>query len=108
MFVHDGLSADDRHHGLRAKTAQVVDAVAARRRQMKCSIRDCAGQYEEGKVVHTVRHRGHLVVIDGVPADVCNVCGDVLLKPDTVRRIEAILAETRDPDRTAPVYEYAS
>ncbi|KRT65624.1 MAG: hypothetical protein XU13_C0129G0006, partial [Candidatus Rokubacteria bacterium CSP1-6] len=45
---------------------------------------------------------------DGVPAEICSVCGDVLLKPDTVRRIEAILREARKPDRTAPVYEYAS
>ena len=75
---------------------------------MKCSINDCPGEYEDKKIVHTVRHRGHVVVIDGVPAEVCSVCGDVLLKPDTVRRIEAILREAGKPDRTAPVYEYAS
>ena len=75
---------------------------------MKCSIRDCPGQYEERKILHTVRHHGQVVVIDGVPAEVCWVCGDVLLKPDTVRRIEAILREAGKPNRTAPVYEYAS
>lgn len=75
---------------------------------MKCSISDCPGQYEERKILHTVRHHGDVVVIDGVPAEVCLVCGDVLLKPDTVRRIEAILREAGKPDRTAPVYEYAS
>jgi len=75
---------------------------------VKCSIKNCSGEYEERKLVHTVRHHGHVVVIDGVPAEVCSVCGDVLLKPDTVRRIEAILREAGTPDRTAPVYEYAS
>lgn len=74
---------------------------------MKCSIKDCPGQYEERKIVHTVRRHGEVVVIDGVPAEVCSVCGDVLLKPDTVRRIEAILNQAGRPDRTAPVYEYA-
>ena len=74
---------------------------------MKCSIQDCSGQYEEKKMAHTVRHHGHLVVIDGVPAEVCSACGDVLLKPETVRRIEAILRAAGEPDRTAPVYEYA-
>jgi len=49
-----------------------------------------------------------LVVIDQVPAEVCSVCGDVLLRPETVRRIEQMLREARDPDRTAPVYEYVS
>ena len=75
---------------------------------MKCSIRDCPGQYEERKVVHTVKQNGRVVVIDGVPAEVCPVCGDVLFKPDTVRRIEAILQCAGTPNRTAPVYEYAS
>lgn len=75
---------------------------------MKCSINDCPGEYEDKKIVHTVRHHGRVVVIDGVPAEVCSVCGDVLLKPATVRRIEAILRDAGKPDRTAPVYEYAS
>ena len=50
---------------------------------------------------------GRLVVIENVPAEVCSICGDTLLKPDTVRRIEEILQHAREPDRTAPVYEYA-
>jgi YgiT-type zinc finger domain-containing protein len=74
---------------------------------MKCSVHDCPGTYEERKIVHTVRPAGHVIVIDGVPAEVCSVCGDILLKPDTVRRIEAILRQPGKPDRTAPVYEYA-
>ncbi len=49
---------------------------------MKCSIAGCPGEYEAGKVTHTVRHlrhQGQIIVIDHVPADVCSVCGDVLL-----------------------------
>jgi YgiT-type zinc finger domain-containing protein len=74
---------------------------------MKCSIEGCPGEYEERKVVHTVRHRGRVVVIDHVPAEVCSICGDVLLKPETVRRIEALLRSAGQPARTAPLYEYA-
>jgi len=73
---------------------------------MKCSVTECPGTYEDRKIVHTVRPAGHVVIVDGVPAEVCSVCGDVLLKPDTVRRIEAILHEGGAPARTAPVYEY--
>ena len=73
---------------------------------MKCSISDCPGQYEDRKIVHTVRHNEHLVVIDSVPVEVCSVCGGVLLEPKTVRRVEAILREARTPDGTAPIYEY--
>ena len=75
---------------------------------MKCSIRDCPGSCEDRQIAHTVRYRDRLVVIDRVPAEVCSVCGDVLLRPETIRRIEQMLREPGDPDRTAPVYEYVS
>ncbi len=74
---------------------------------MKCSIDGCPGEYEAGKVMHTVRHQGQIIVIDHVPADVCAVCGDVLLKPDTVRRIEGLLQEKHQPASTVPLYEFA-
>ena len=73
---------------------------------MKCSIRGCPGEYEEQRVVHTVRHRGEIVVIDAVPAEVCSVCGDILLKPETVRRIEKLLETRAAPASTAPLYQY--
>ena len=74
---------------------------------MKCSIAGCPGHYETRLIVHTVRYRGQVVVIDHVPAEVCSVCGDVLLKPETVRHIETLLQTSTEPARTAPVYEYA-
>ena len=74
---------------------------------MNCTLADCPGGYEGRLVTHTVRHHGRLVVVHGVPAEMCSVCGDVLLKPETVRRIEATLASGHAPVATAPVYEYA-
>ena len=74
---------------------------------MKCTLEGCPGAYEERRIVHTVRHDDRIVVIDRVPAEVCDVCGDVLLAPETIRHIERMLADTRAPDRTAPVFEYA-
>ena len=74
---------------------------------MKCSIEGCPGEYETQSIVHTVRHRGQVVVIDHVPAEVCSICGDVLLAPDTVRRIEALLRESGVPSRSVPLYEFA-
>ncbi len=73
---------------------------------MKCSIDGCPGEYEERKIVHTVRHHGQVVVIDGVPAEVCSVCSDVLLRPETVRRIEELLQSKTAPTSTAPLYQY--
>jgi len=74
---------------------------------MKCSIQGCPGEYEGRKIVHTVRYRGQVVVIDHVPAEVCSVCGDVLLMPETVRGIEELLRKATPPAGTVPLYEYA-
>lgn len=72
-----------------------------------CCFGGCSGKYEERQIVHTVRHHGQVIVIDHVPAEVCSVCGDVLLKPETVRRIESLLQTGGHPSRTIPLYEYA-
>lgn len=73
---------------------------------MKCSMTGCPGTYEQRFVHHTVRHQGRVIVVDHVPAEVCDVCGDVLFEPETVRRIEQLLATLPQPQDTAPVYEY--
>ncbi len=74
---------------------------------MKCSIQGCPGENEEKNIFHTVRHKGQITVIDHVPADVCSVCGDVLLKPEIVRHIENVLKKPSQPTSSAPLYEYA-
>jgi len=74
---------------------------------MKCSIEACPGEYEEQRIVHTVRYHKQVIVIDHVPAEVCSVCGDVLLRPKTARRIEELLRVAAQPVKTVPLYEYA-
>ena len=74
---------------------------------MKCTIQGCLGEYEERRIVHTVKHHGNVIVIDHVPAEVCSVCGDVLLTPDTIRRIEKLLEATPKPTKAVPLYEFA-
>jgi YgiT-type zinc finger domain-containing protein len=75
--------------------------------EMKCSVEGCPGEHEARQIVHTVNYHGQVTVIDQVPAEVCTVCGDVLLKPETVRRIESMLGIATRPARTVPLYEYA-
>jgi YgiT-type zinc finger domain-containing protein len=74
---------------------------------MNCTIQGCPGHYEAREVVHTATRNGEVVIIEGVPAEVCSICGDVLFAPETVRHIERLLAARGKPERTAPVYEYA-
>jgi YgiT-type zinc finger domain-containing protein len=74
---------------------------------MKCTIAGCPGEYEPRRVLHTVRPAGRVIVIDHVPAEVCGVCGDVLFAPQTVRRLEELLDNLGQPNRTVPLFEYA-
>jgi YgiT-type zinc finger domain-containing protein len=74
---------------------------------MRCTIQGCEGECESKAVTHTVRYHGQVVVIDHVPALVCSVCGDVLLTPETVRRIEALLRAAARPVQEVPLYEFA-
>ncbi len=74
---------------------------------MKCSIAGCHGEYEARLIVHTVKYRGEIIVINDVPAEVCAICGDTLFKPETVRQIERMLQTKMRPIRVVPLYEFA-
>ena len=74
---------------------------------MKCTIQGCPGEYEERRIVHTVKNRRNIVVIDHVPAEVCSDCGDVLLNPETIRHIEKLLDTMPQPAKAVPLYEFA-
>ena len=74
---------------------------------MNCTVQGCPGEYEERSIFHTVRHHGNVVVIDHVPAEVCPVCGDVLLAPATIRRIEQLLQSMPVPSKKVPLFEFA-
>ena len=105
--MHDGTTYANNHNSVRSQTTKVDNASSKETINMKCSIEGCSGEYEQRKIVHTVRHEGQVVVIDHVPAEVCSVCGDVLLRPETIRRIEELLQTEVRPACKVPLYEYA-
>ncbi len=74
---------------------------------MKCNIQGCPGQYEQKRIVHAVKRGDDLMVIENVPAEVCNVCSDTLLAPETVRRLEELIHRRAEPEKYVPLYEYA-
>ncbi len=73
---------------------------------MKCSIQGCPGQYESKGIVHTLHKGSEIFVFERVPAEVCSVCGDTILVPDTIKHVEELLRSKGKPERLAPVYEY--
>jgi len=74
---------------------------------MKCSIQGCPGTYEDKRIVHMVKRGSDVLVFENVPAEVCNICSDTLLAPETVRHLERLIRHKSKPGRFAPVYEYA-
>ena len=70
-----------------------------------CSIKGCPGTYEMKTITHMIADDGKTLLIEGVPAEVCSVCGDVLLSLETVEHIEQLLQQPGPPAHTAPVYE---
>jgi YgiT-type zinc finger domain-containing protein len=80
--------------------------LSKRRRAMnRCSIAECGGAYEKQVITHVVRHHGRVVVLDKVPAEVCRLCGDILLSIETVEAIERLLRTPGAPVDSAPIYE---
>ena len=62
------------------------------------------GQYLNKHIVFSSRRGDQLVVIEGVPALVCDVCGDRIIIEDTAREIERVATGT--PIDSAPLYHF--
>lgn len=62
------------------------------------------GQYLNKHVVFSSRRGDRLVVIEGVPALVCDVCGDRVITEETAREIERVA--TGSPVDAVPLYRF--
>ena len=60
-------------------------------------------------VTYTLEHDGRLVVVEHVPARVCDETGEQFFAPETVERLQALINGEKQPSRVieTPVYEYA-
>ena len=74
---------------------------------MKCSIQGCTGHYERRLIMHAVKQGRQVLVFEDVPAEVCDVCSDVLLAPETIRHLEKLMRQEAEPQSQAPVFAYA-
>ena len=76
--------------------------------RVRCTIEGCSGTYERRLVALTLRYGSGLIVLDNVPAEVCDTCGDELFSPETNEKIDRLLEqhERLTPRESAPVYEF--
>jgi len=70
----------------------------------KCPL--CGGELEERKVTHPQDYKGKIVILENVPAEVCRQCGEVLLRPDVLERVQQAVWSQAAPSRMTPIPVY--
>ena len=71
---------------------------------MRCDL--CGGRIEKKRVSYTLFYEGHWIIVEGVPAKVCQQCGEKLFSPKTVEELEKVIWNKRSPQKRieTPVY----
>jgi YgiT-type zinc finger domain-containing protein len=62
---------------------------------------------EAREITHTFTRRGRPIVIEGIPAQVCSICGYTVLDLEILDLLLAFDPEAEKPARLAPVYRLA-
>jgi YgiT-type zinc finger domain-containing protein len=74
-----------------------------------CRNQGCPGHYEEERITEALRFPdGHIIVIDDIPALVCDFCGDTLIDPDAAEELERIKAGAAPATGSVPLYRYGT
>ncbi len=73
---------------------------------MKCSIENCPGEYQEQLISQVFTRHGESIVIENIPAKVCDLCGDTVLDWAAVERLWQTLDTQPKPRKFLPVYSY--
>ena len=68
---------------------------------MKCQV--CSGKMEVKKINHDVWVDRKLFVVKGVPAEVCERCGETVFTPQITDRILSTLKHAQNPQKTLKV-----
>lgn len=73
----------------------------------KCTF--CGGELEERVVTHPQSYQGKIYILENVPAEVCSQCGEVLLRPEILERMQQLVWSGVAPGRITevPVYDLA-
>lgn len=73
---------------------------------MKCSVENCPGEYQERPISQVFTRHGESIVIENIPAKVCDLCGDTVLDWAAVERLWQTLDNQPKPRKFLPVYSY--
>jgi len=68
----------------------------------KCPL--CGGIIEHRLIKCTHEFDGQIIIIENVPARVCNKCGEKLLSPETTKKIHNIFCYQKAPRKQIEVF----
>lgn len=73
----------------------------------KCPV--CGGAMNEDLVTHPQEYEGRIILLENVPVLACGQCGEVMIKPEVLEKIQKLAWSESEPQRTAtiPVYDLA-
>ena len=73
---------------------------------MKCNL--CGGIILEQETTYTLEIEGRFVMVENVPAKVCQQCGEMLFSPDVVERLQKTIWNNKKPEKTieTPVFDF--
>jgi YgiT-type zinc finger domain-containing protein len=74
---------------------------------MTCAF--CKGELEERLIRYVSDFEGRVIIVENVPAGVCIQCGEKIIRPEVVERIQRVVWQHPSPRRRAqvPVYDLA-
>lgn len=71
----------------------------------ECNV--CQGKTKSTLTTYTQRYKDQIVIVENVPAWVCEQCGETYFDPEVVERIQGLIWSGAAPTRTVttPVYD---
>jgi YgiT-type zinc finger domain-containing protein len=71
----------------------------------ECNV--CHGKLEHALTTYTQHYKGRLIVVENVPAWICEQCGETYYDPDIVDRLQTLIWSEAAPTRIieTPVYD---
>lgn len=72
---------------------------------MRCAF--CKGDLEAKAIRYVQEYKGRVIFIENVPAEVCKQCGETVLRPEVLTKIQELVWHQPAPKREdrVPVYD---
>ncbi len=69
----------------------------------------CGGGLVERRITHPQKYKGEIFVLENVPAEVCEQCGEVLLRPEILELLQDMIWKGKSADHLTelPAFDFA-